>query len=108
MQQGSLYLPKLLECEYAKASQEVLRRDRNTLDQECTFGEKWSGNVNLKLRAAHRSGVGITPIRARSASPKGMLITNAGRTFWVMPKSTCHTSPRLGTWLILLLVEDSK
>lgn len=51
---------------------------------------------------------GITPIRARSASANGMLITTAGLTFWVMPKSTCHTSPRLGTRGALLLVERTE
>ena len=39
---------------------------------------------------------GITPIRHRSASSKGMLRTRAGRTFAAMPKSTSQTSPRFG------------
>ena len=46
----------------------------------------------------------MTPISARSSSAYGTLITKAGQTFWVMPKSTCQTSPRSGT-LRLLLVE---
>lgn len=37
---------------------------------------------------------GTSVINARSASVGGTLITNAGRTFAVMPKSTSHTSPR--------------
>src|SRR5687767_6628678 len=38
-----------------------------------------------------------------------MLITSAGRTFCVMPKSTCDTSPRSGTrGALLFLVERSK
>src|SRR6266508_1979847 len=37
-----------------------------------------------------------------------MLMTKAGRTFWVMPKSTCHTSPRSGTPSVLLLVERAE
>lgn len=32
-------------------------------------------------------------------------MTNAGRTFAVIPKSTCQTSPRLATPIALLLVE---
>src|SRR5579863_10453232 len=32
-------------------------------------------------------------------------MTNAGRTFCVMPKSTCHTSPRSGTRGVLLVVQ---
>ncbi len=36
-----------------------------------------------------------------------MLITSAGRTFCAMPKSTCQTSPRLGS-MGLFFVKGSK
>ena len=35
-------------------------------------------------------------------------MTKAGRTFCVMPKSTCQTSPRSGTRTALLLVQRAK
>src|SRR5271165_6200475 len=35
-----------------------------------------------------------------------MLMTSAGLTFWVIPKSTCHTSPRSGTFRVLFLVQS--
>lgn len=37
-----------------------------------------------------------------------MLMIKAGRTFCVMPKSTCHTSPRLGTPSVLLLIQRAE
>src|SRR6267378_8186447 len=50
----------------------------------------------------------MIPIKARSRSEYGMLITRAGRTFWVIPKSTCHTSPRSGTPSALLLIKTAE
>jgi hypothetical protein len=37
-----------------------------------------------------------------------MLMTKAGRTFCVMPKSTCQTSPRSGTGTVLLFVQRAE
>src|ERR1035438_5210590 len=37
-----------------------------------------------------------------------MLMTKAGRTFCVMPKSTCQTSPRSGTRSVLLLIQRAE
>ena len=47
---------------------------------------------NLDWRTLVVCGTRVT--NARSASVGGTLMTNAGRTFAVMPKSTSHTSPR--------------
>jgi hypothetical protein len=41
--------------------------------------------------------------RSTAASTSSMLMTSAGLTFCVMPKSTCHTSPRSGTCSLLLI-----
>src|SRR5260221_6893358 len=50
----------------------------------------------------------MTPMSALSSSAYGILMTSAGRTFWVMPKSTCQTSPRSGTLRVLLCIERAE
>src|SRR5260221_10988841 len=49
---------------------------------------------------------GMTVIIARSFVPQGPLRITAGRTFWIMPRSTNQTSPRLGT--LFLVVQHLK
>lgn len=87
-------------------AQKVSRRQRlNALHEKCALAEKSGrdGTSNCEPRVAVVCG--MTPRSARLAFAYGILMAKAGRTFWVMPKSTCQTSPRSGTLSVLLLVE---
>ena len=58
---------------------------------------KRTGRATSKREPRIAVVCGTTAMSARSESSYGTLITRAGRTFWVIPKSTCQTSPRLAT-----------
>ena len=61
--------------------------------------------MNFKLRAASSCRVRDSSNQSAVRVAEWHADYRVGRTFWIMPKSTCHTSSRLGTWCILILVE---
>ena len=66
----------------------------------------WVAASNRELRELVVCGTNVT--RARSTSSAGMLMTSAGRTFAVMPRSTNQISPRFGFTGLLAAVQFDK
>lgn len=104
-----------LESRVARA-----RREQHAYPAECgmnprsNHGGRPGDSVNPDASASHLLDQLVIPqatepfadhsLDARSESPYGTPMTKAGRTFWVTPKSTCHTSPRSDMVCLLLLL----
>ena len=82
MQQPFFNLSNLIGRQNAKTAQEILGRQcLNPLDEECPPSRNRVGTETSNCEPRVAVVYGITPINARSASPYGMLMTKAGRTF---------------------------